>query len=190
MRHLGAKMDIRPLHTEEDYRAALAEVSALVQQDPARGSADGDRQDILSILVEHYGRSAARPTYVAGAAAASLSKVVTLGVDSRGAVSARFAAAMKGKARGNHITFASTDLLLETLTPTRWTIIRAMTGAGPLSLEDIALRAGRALSLHDDVMALLNTGVLEGAEEGAFVFPYEAVHVDFMLFASGSGSAN
>ncbi|WP_425129829.1 hypothetical protein [Burkholderia vietnamiensis] len=47
-------MDIRPLHTEDDYRAALAEVSALVDQDPEPGTPKGDRLEILSILVEHY----------------------------------------------------------------------------------------------------------------------------------------
>jgi antitoxin component HigA of HigAB toxin-antitoxin module len=47
-------MDIRPLHTEDDYRAALAEVSALVDQDPHPGTPEGDRLEILSILVEHY----------------------------------------------------------------------------------------------------------------------------------------
>jgi HTH-type transcriptional regulator/antitoxin HigA len=48
------KMDIRPLHTEDDYKAALAAVSELVDADPASGTPDGDRLDILSILVERY----------------------------------------------------------------------------------------------------------------------------------------
>jgi hypothetical protein len=47
-------MDIRPLHTEDDYRAALAEVSALVDLDPEAGTPAGDRLEVLSILVERY----------------------------------------------------------------------------------------------------------------------------------------
>ena len=47
-------MDIRPLHTDDGYRAALAEVSALIDQDPEPGTPDGDRLQILNILVEHY----------------------------------------------------------------------------------------------------------------------------------------
>ncbi len=47
-------MNLRPLHTEEDYRAALAEVSKLVDLDPQPGTPDGNRLEILSILVEHY----------------------------------------------------------------------------------------------------------------------------------------
>ena len=51
---LRGKIDIRPLHTEDDYRAALAEVSALLDQDPEPGTSEGDTLEILSILVEHY----------------------------------------------------------------------------------------------------------------------------------------
>jgi hypothetical protein len=47
-------MDIRPLHTDDDYRAALAEVSALVDQDQEPGTPEGDRLEVLSILVEYY----------------------------------------------------------------------------------------------------------------------------------------
>jgi hypothetical protein len=54
IQRLGGKMDIRPLNTDDDYRAALAEVSALVDLDPEPGTPDGDRLEILSILVEHY----------------------------------------------------------------------------------------------------------------------------------------
>lgn len=47
-------MDIRPLHTSEDYNAALAAVSQFVDADPAPDTPDGDRLEILSMLVEHY----------------------------------------------------------------------------------------------------------------------------------------
>jgi len=47
-------MDIRPLRTEEDYKAALAAVSTLVDADPAAGTPEGDRLEVLALLVEHY----------------------------------------------------------------------------------------------------------------------------------------
>lgn len=50
-------MDIQPLYTEDDYRAALAEVSALVDLDPARGTPEGDRLERLANLVEQYENS-------------------------------------------------------------------------------------------------------------------------------------
>jgi HTH-type transcriptional regulator/antitoxin HigA len=47
-------MDIRPIRTEADHKAALKEISALMEHDPELGTAEGDRLDILSTLVEAY----------------------------------------------------------------------------------------------------------------------------------------
>lgn len=49
-------MEITPIRTENDYRAALREVSALVDKDPAPETPDGERLDVLSTLVEAYER--------------------------------------------------------------------------------------------------------------------------------------
>ncbi|MFL9903345.1 transcriptional regulator [Paraburkholderia fungorum] len=111
-------------------------------------------------------------------------KIVTLGVDSEQTVATRFAAAMKGEVQGCFITFASPELLFQTLTEPRWQILRGMTGAGPQLLQAVAQRIGRDVdALQDDVRALLDTGVLERTAEEAIVFPYDAVHVDFTLTA-------
>jgi predicted transcriptional regulator len=107
---------------------------------------------------------------------------VTLGVDSEDAVSARFVAAMKGEEQGSFITFATPELLLQTLTQMRWEIIKEMTGAGKLSLREVARRVGRDVRrVSDDVHALLDVGVLERSGDGSIEFPYDAVHVDFIL---------
>lgn len=47
-------MDIRPIHTEADYKATLREISALMETDPDPGTPQGDRLDILSTLVQAY----------------------------------------------------------------------------------------------------------------------------------------
>ena len=47
-------MDIRPIHTEADHKAALKEVSALMESDPDPGTPEGDRLDILATLVQAY----------------------------------------------------------------------------------------------------------------------------------------
>ena len=47
-------MEIKPIRTEDDYRAALQEVSALVDMDPAPGTPEGDRLDVMATLVEAY----------------------------------------------------------------------------------------------------------------------------------------
>jgi HTH-type transcriptional regulator/antitoxin HigA len=46
------KMDIRPIKTIEDYEAALAEIERLFDASPE--TSDGDRLEVLMILVEVY----------------------------------------------------------------------------------------------------------------------------------------
>ncbi|MDQ0625874.1 HVO_A0114 family putative DNA-binding protein [Paraburkholderia graminis] len=92
---------------------------------------------------------------------------------------------MNGEAQGEHITFDSPELLFQILTPERWNIIRTMTGAGPLSIREIAQRLGRDdAAVQHDVLALLHTGVLDRNADGVIEFPYDAVHVDFMITAA------
>ena len=106
---------------------------------------------------------------------------VTLSVSSRNELNDRVRAAFRGEEQGAHISFASVDLLWQTLTKKRWDILRAMTGQGELSIREVARRVGRDVkAVHGDVTALIDAGVLERGEAGV-VFPYDAVHVDFML---------
>lgn len=49
-------MEITPIRTEIDYRAALRVVSQLVDQDPSPDTPEGERLDVLSILIEAYER--------------------------------------------------------------------------------------------------------------------------------------
>jgi HTH-type transcriptional regulator/antitoxin HigA len=47
-------MEIRPIHNEEDYKAALREVSAYFDNEPAIDTPEGDRFEILLTLVAAY----------------------------------------------------------------------------------------------------------------------------------------
>lgn len=47
-------MNIHPIHTQEDYKAALKEVSTLIDMDPAVGTEQADRLEVLGALVEAY----------------------------------------------------------------------------------------------------------------------------------------
>ena len=47
-------MNIHPIRTKADYKRALREVSAYFDNEPEPGSADGDRFEILTTLVEAY----------------------------------------------------------------------------------------------------------------------------------------
>jgi predicted transcriptional regulator len=109
---------------------------------------------------------------------------VTLGVSSIDEAKERLAAAFRGEPQGQRISFASIDLLWKTISPKRWDIIQAMTGQGPLAIREVARRLGRDVkAVHGDVLALINAGVVDRAENGV-VFPYDAIHVDFMLKAA------
>ncbi|MBE0490247.1 MAG: helix-turn-helix domain-containing protein [Halomonas sp.] len=47
-------MEIRPIHTQDDYQAALREVSAYFDNEPVPGTEEGDRFEILMTLVEAF----------------------------------------------------------------------------------------------------------------------------------------
>lgn len=47
-------MDIRPIHTELDYRAALREVAPFFENEPEPGSPEGDRFEVMLTLIEAY----------------------------------------------------------------------------------------------------------------------------------------
>ena len=47
-------MNIRPIRTENDYKAALRELSAYFRKEPEPDTEDGDRFEILATLVEAY----------------------------------------------------------------------------------------------------------------------------------------
>ena len=47
-------MDVKPLHAEQDYAWAIREVTRYFEAEPARGTADGDRFEVLSILIKAY----------------------------------------------------------------------------------------------------------------------------------------
>lgn len=106
---------------------------------------------------------------------------VTLSVASREDVNRRVRAAFQGEAEGARISFASVELLWQTLTKKRWEVLHAMTGQGNMSIREVARRVGRDVkTVHGDVTALIHAGVIERTEEGV-TFPYDAVHVDFTL---------
>jgi predicted transcriptional regulator len=114
-------------------------------------------------------------------------KTVTLDVRSPADAMAGFARAWRsGKAeRSARISFASPELLWKVLTAKRWELLKALCGAGPVSIREAARRVERDVkAVHSDVTALLEAGVLERTEAGGIVFQFEAVKVEFLLQAA------
>ena len=110
-----------------------------------------------------------------------MNNFVTVGVASLDEVKARTAAAFRGEPQGNHISFLTIGQMWKTLNPKRADIIHAMTGAGPISIREVARRVGRDVkAVHGDVTALIKAGVVD-RQDGKVVFPYDGVRVDFVL---------
>jgi predicted transcriptional regulator len=114
-------------------------------------------------------------------------KTVVFNIQTLDSALADFATAWetgKGDATAQ-IGFETWELMHKVLSPKRLDVIRAMAGAGPLSIREIARRVGRDFKgVHSDVSLLLKAGVVDKAESGKLIFPYDKIHVDFEVSAA------
>jgi predicted transcriptional regulator len=111
---------------------------------------------------------------------------LTIGVASRDQVKRRMRAAFRGQAASapSHL-FASHELLLSILTPSRWAILQALMGAGPVGVRELARRVGRDVSIvHADAQKLVLCGLIRKDDEGKLEFPYRSVRVEFAAQAA------
>ncbi len=114
-------------------------------------------------------------------------KTVVLEVRSLASTMEDAARAMKSRRadREARIAFASPELLWKVLTSKRWELLKALCGAGPMSIREAARRVGRDVkAVHGDVSALLRSGVINRNADGAIEFPYQSVKVEFLLHAA------
>jgi predicted transcriptional regulator len=114
-------------------------------------------------------------------------RTVILGIETQSDVTRRILASARGrhKAGEDRISFESVSELWRVLAPKRMEIVRAMAGAGPLTIREVARRVDRDFkAVHTDVTLLANAGILERTERGAVEFPYDRVHIEFDLMAA------
>ncbi len=126
--------------------------------------------------------STSNPTWRGG-----IVSIVVIEVRSLKDTLADVAKAMKGQPvdKEARIRFDTPALLWEVLTAKRWEILKALCGAGPVSIREAARRVARDVkAVHGDVVALLAVGVLQRADDGKIDFPFEAVKVEFLLQAA------
>jgi predicted transcriptional regulator len=100
-------------------------------------------------------------------------RTVTLGLSSRQKINKRLIEAFQGKSQGEFISFESPALLFKVLSGKRWELLKIMTGLG----RDVK-------AVHGDVQVLLNVGILHKNDKGQIEFPFDILHVDFMLQAA------
>jgi predicted transcriptional regulator len=87
--------------------------------------------------------------------------------------------------REAHIAFATPELLWQVLTAKRWELLKALCGAGRVSIREAARRVGRDVkAVHGDVKTLLDAGLLNRTADGGIEFPFQAIRVEFVLQAA------
>ena len=84
--------------------------------------------------------------------------------------------------REARIAFAKPELLWQVLTAKRWELLKALCGAGRVSIREAARRVGRDVkAVHADVKALLDAGLVNRTADGGIEFPFQAIKVEFVL---------
>jgi predicted transcriptional regulator len=96
-----------------------------------------------------------------------------------------------GEAEGDaRISFASPELLWKVLTAKRWEILQMLASKEPMSIRAAARAVDRDVKgVHSDLVPLIEAGIVRKTDDGLISFPFDAVHVDFMLETRRPASA-
>ena len=87
-----------------------------------------------------------------------------------------------GKDQGSDFTFESPAALFRSLTPTRWTAIERLQSLGASTLRGLARSLKRDVkSVHRDIHALMDVGLVEKDEEGNVFVPFSRIRTEFEL---------
>ncbi len=102
-----------------------------------------------------------------------------------GEMGARFVKSWKtGGVQGDLLQFESPSALFRVLSPKRWELIERAQKLGPCSVRGLARNLGRDVKrVHEDVVRLMEYGLIERREDGKYFVPYDVIHADFDLHA-------
>ena len=80
------------------------------------------------------------------------------------------------------ISFESMEVLLRTLTPNRWRMLRRLRVLGASSIRALAQALGRDYrGVHSDVAALVELGLIERLESGKIAVPWSHITAEVSL---------
>lgn len=80
------------------------------------------------------------------------------------------------------LSFQDLPLLLATLSPARWALLRELRSAGPVSVYALAKRLKRDYkNVHTDVARLLELGLVEKTKEERVQVTWDAVRAELRL---------
>ena len=82
------------------------------------------------------------------------------------------------------IHFQSLEMLLKTLTSTRWVLLKTLYKSGPMSIRALANELGRDYkNVHTDVRKLENAGLISRTEDNEIEVPWDVVEARLQLAA-------
>jgi len=91
---------------------------------------------------------------------------------------AQVAAARKERTPDSHLSFESARSLFAELTPARLDLLDTLRRVGPCSVHALAKAAERNSSnVHTDVARMEELGLIDRAEGGEILVPYESVEI-------------
>jgi predicted transcriptional regulator len=84
----------------------------------------------------------------------------------------------------HRLHFEDIEVLLKTLTPGRWTLLKNLHAAGPMSIRGLAKNLGRNYkNVHTDVRCLENIGLIGRTKNNRIKVPWDIVEARLMLAA-------
>jgi predicted transcriptional regulator len=84
----------------------------------------------------------------------------------------------------NRLHFENLELLLKTLTPGRWALLKKLHANGPTSIRALANNLGRDYkNVHTDVRHLEKIGLVERTKDDRIIVPWDIVEARLMLAA-------
>ena len=119
-----------------------------------------------------------------------MKKQITIGVGEAATTAKEFIETWKIVESGEKVQekhrlhFENLELLLKTLTPGRWTLLKKLHKSGPASIRSLAKDLGRDYkNVHTDVRRLDKIGLIERTKDDRIMVPWDIVEARLMLAA-------
>ena len=119
-----------------------------------------------------------------------MKKQITIGVGEAATAAKAFIDAWKRAESGETVQekhllhFENLEVLLKTLTPGRWALLKKLHANGPMSIRALAKDLGRDYkNVHTDVRRLENIGLIGRTKNNRIKVPWDIVEARLMLAA-------